>query len=698
LKPTIYSDDSVKAIVSVPGWVNSLDGSNKGADTPSGAFGAVPILYRAVNLRCQSLSVVPYVIHSGDNEVEWPFEEDLSELMYMMELALMISGVCYVLKIREGLLIQKLKWMNPTTMKWERNRDGENVYTQKIGDKTYGPWSDDEMLVMRQPSMASDIGPGLAPAQVAANAARMRFSMDEFTAAFFEHGAQPLTLLTTTAKIKDDERDRTERYFRRSITGVKNAWRALMLRADIKVTNLSPEIKSMEMPATDKRTILDIGAALDVPRSILESDAANYATSESDLSQFWEMTIRPRLPMYQRVINKSLFGDSVDGLQLKFMPENLAIFQEDEAARSTSLLNLTKAGVQLEEAMAMLGYNPLENLPERIEPTETEPDTEVENELRAWQNYALRRVGTKNGRPFTPKFIEGGVALKIQGQINEATLKEHIREIFSNVVAAKLQPQDIDGITNEIKDETADKHLRPITEDTIGEAGEGTMEGIYETAGRTALAFDSTHARMTKYLSEEFGARIKLMTDTTKQEIRDILLGGISDGVDFTEMSSRIRTKFKDFSRHRSNAIARTEVGGASNFGVDEGMRQTGIVGKRRWIASFINTRPTHADLHEVEVGIDEPFETAGKQTMRPGNFGLAEEDINCQCTIVAASFVDGKALHFDTEQSSRDFEAWKAHVSLQERAERKMVTAADTMFDEIEVLVLDRLRIMMPL
>jgi len=44
------------------------------------------------------------------------------------------------------------------------------------------------------------------------------------------------------------------------------------------------------------------------------------------------------------------------GLEIKFTPEALAIYQEDEAERSGSLLNLVNAGMPLTNAMLILGY------------------------------------------------------------------------------------------------------------------------------------------------------------------------------------------------------------------------------------------------------------------------------------------------------------------------------------------------------
>ena len=135
---SIFSEGSTKAIVSVPGWVDDLGSTDeRSAANPVDAWRSVPLLYRAVNLRCQSLSSVPFVVFKGDEEDEWPLADPLSNIIYNAELALLLSGAAYLLKIYDGRTLTGVQWLNPTTVTWDY-KDGQNKFTQKIGDKTYG--------------------------------------------------------------------------------------------------------------------------------------------------------------------------------------------------------------------------------------------------------------------------------------------------------------------------------------------------------------------------------------------------------------------------------------------------------------------------------------------------------------------------------------------------------------------------------
>jgi len=429
---TILEEGALKAIVGIPGWAEDFNETAAGnVNDPVSAWASVPLLYRAVSLRASSLSSVPFVVFKGDQEVDWPLEPDLQSIIYALELGLLLTGAAYGLRQYTGPIMTGVQVLNPTTVKWSHKR-GEDHFTQRVGSQTYGPWGSDMVMALREPSMTADTGAGLAPAQVAMQASKLRFFMDEFASQFFANGAQPATLITTTGNPGQVEMERAQNFFRRRMSGVGNAWRALFLRGDLKVTTLTPELKSMALPDLNNQICLSIGAALGVPRSILESDASSYATAVSDQTQFWTTTIRPRLPMYENAINTQLLIGT--DYRLTFTPENLDIFQEDETIRAASLLQLVQAGVPLDDAMLMLGYDPIENRPEpeAEQVVEEEPEEAlVESELATWQRYALRNLNkTGKSRPFVAEHIPAHMVHEIDSRMTQAQTPDEVRAAF----------------------------------------------------------------------------------------------------------------------------------------------------------------------------------------------------------------------------------------------------------------------------
>ena len=435
---TIYDDKTLKAIVGIPGWAEDFNNADsaRGANDPVSAWATVPLLYRAISLRASSISSVPFVCFKGTQEIDYPLEPDLPSVIYAMELGLLLTGAAYLLKQRKGPILTSVQILNPTTVKWG-HKHGHDVFSQQVGGKTFGPWGAEHIVAMREPSMTADTGAGLPPAQVALTASQLRFNMQDFASKFFAQGGMPITLISTASNPNVAEMERAQTFFKRRLTGVANAWKTLFLRGDLKVTTLTPEIKSMAMKELSDHVALDIGAALGVPRSILESDAANYATSQTDMQSFWHMSIRPRLPMYENAINSQLFAGTE--YSIVFAPEQLDVFQEDESIRAASLLQLVQAGVPLDDAMLMLGYDPLENRPEAATPTpvEVEPETVeeaeeelVESELASWQRYSINNITKANKREFITKHVPVNIANKIRSKLLEASTAKEVSEAF----------------------------------------------------------------------------------------------------------------------------------------------------------------------------------------------------------------------------------------------------------------------------
>lgn len=218
-----------------------------------------------------------------------------------------------------------------------------------------------------------------------------------------------------------------------------------------------------------------------------------------------------------------------------------------------------------------------------------------------------------------------------------------MRTVFESAKNIKVQPQDIETITREIDVGIAEDALTPVVEETISAFGRSAIREVANQAGKDPADFTIGSPTAQAFIRREFGRRIRDITDTTRREIGESLAEGIRLGEGHRVLAARVRERMKQVTRSRSRTIARTEVGNAANFAIDEGYRQSGIVQKRRWVTQFLNSRDTHIELNGQVRGIDEPFSVGGKTAMRPGAFGIAEEDINCRCRVVVDSFTIGE-------------------------------------------------------
>jgi HK97 family phage portal protein len=395
--------------MNIPGWMSSMSRAGRIASATD-AYEVVPMLYRAVNLRCDAISTVPYTLTRRGVEVEWPWQQTVSSLMRDTERSLLLTGGAYWYRIVKGRTMTGFVVLNPTTMTvgFEPTMSSlENPYsgalfTQTQLGRTYGPWNIDSIVYFREPSYRDDILPGLAPAQVALQSAQLGHYLERFTSAFFEGGAQPVMVMNLPEAMDDAEFQRFRGEFATRLGGVANAFRSLFVRApELKVQKVTPDINTMMLPELQERVITSIAMTLGVPRTMLEASAANYATADSDRQSFWRETIVPRLGLYEQIINGQLLAPI--GYEIRFNPEMLDVMQADEADRADSLLKLTQAGLPLPDAMRILGYDgvddmflapptpaPTDELPK--EATPQEPSTPVGAIAPAQPDTATRSV------------------------------------------------------------------------------------------------------------------------------------------------------------------------------------------------------------------------------------------------------------------------------------------------------------------
>ena len=346
-----------------PAWLGQLlrNGTIKTADV---GYAHVAPLYRAVNLRADAISSVPYRLMRNGVEVEWPWKKNFSRLIASTERSLLVAGAAYWVRIVKGRTLVGFEALNPTTVNYRYDPNLgtlENPYlglsfNQVIGGKMYGPWTIEQIVYFRENSFTDDVGPGLAAAQVAMQNAQLSYNLDRFTSMFFEGGAQPVTVMNLPDSMDDAEFRRMGTEINQRGSGVLNAFKWIFVRAqELKVQKITPDINTLMMPELADRTLKQIAMTMGVPLTMLEASAANYATADSDRQSFWRETVIPRLPKLADVMNEQLLNPL--NYSIEFMPEQLDVMQADEAQRAGSLLQLTQAGVPLRAAMQILGYD-----------------------------------------------------------------------------------------------------------------------------------------------------------------------------------------------------------------------------------------------------------------------------------------------------------------------------------------------------
>jgi phage portal protein BeeE len=417
-----------------------------GANAEGEAFKRVPLIFRAITLRCDSLCRVPvYVYGKGDEIIsetdggdKFFFEEydltplhkaTLYNLLWLSEAAYLLKGIAYILKLKNAYQMGKgIQWLNPFTVVAEQvNTNGVislRFYQQVQGGGRFprtGYWTLDDFLYMRSFNPLDDLGAGISPAQVALGDSQILQSVTSFLGNFFSADALPVTMITMPSGTDSGERERVEGWFKSRLLGMrKSAARVLGVSADIKIDKLTSELKTFSFDMVDTHAVQGVSDAFGMPQSLLRSQSgANRAISDNERESYLNDTIIPRCKFYERALNPFL---EEYGQRIEFAPEELPEMQVDETTRATSLKALVDSGVPLKAGMDILGYDLSDEAQAEIDAAEKK------KEERANRVPELAQQIGADGKPIapspTPAGGNGKPAQPPLEQIVKATLQE----------------------------------------------------------------------------------------------------------------------------------------------------------------------------------------------------------------------------------------------------------------------------------
>ena len=494
-----------KGLKSVDLWGDNLDGwtvfSGEGKVTADEAYyKLIPTLYRAVQIVSYYISSMPFALMKGkteyDTSAEWKnkvgFMPNPFTTLQLVAASLEIAGRCYLFRERNIAMTKELFYCLPDSVK-VKIKDGKHEieYFERSVTGMSAPikYTDPEkdFVYFWLPDPYVEMGPANNyPAKAAMDACGVLLNMDLFAANFFEHGAVKVTLLTVTGQPAESERQKLADWWKRVVSGVKNAFGAQVISADaVKPIVIGEGIKELEGVTVSQEKREDIAIALGIPMSILFAGAANYATAQQDELNFLNMTIIPLCTFIESILNEQLFEPL--GLEWHFLPETLDAMQEDETSRSAALGQLTGAGVPLLMAMDILGYEleddqraelekaeeekkkqaeelakqmaekPEEPPDETGQTSQEEPekeDTTFKMELDKWRRKAINAM--KKGKPANVDFVSTVIPEEtyatIMSALGSAHTEQEVKDAFVDTSTPDVKYSDpIFALANELK-------------------------------------------------------------------------------------------------------------------------------------------------------------------------------------------------------------------------------------------------------
>ena len=422
---------ATKALVTLPAWQQQAlaDAGNftNSISSVAEAYSQVPLIYRAVKMRCDAISSVPVHIYKGETEVDWPFPCEMRDLIWKVEADLLGAGIATVLKLRNKVRILDLQRLNPFTV--AVHYDAAYGLTFSQAGKV---WPESDIIYIKEFSYSDDMTSGNSTVQACLNDAALMNFQTRFASRFFENGAMPIILISADGTLVEDETKRIQNFFSKLASGVGNAWRVLATRTKLTPEVVSQDLDKMTMPELYQQATSNIANAFGIPVTMFMGDD-NYASADSHRMGFWQDVIRPRARLIEGALNRQLFKPL--GMELEFSFDEMDIFQTDEVERASAFATYVNAGVNPEVVKEMLGIDAPEDIPfmaPKPEPVEVEAPLDVTAEFEKWERKALKRL--KEGKTADCEFDSELIPLGVQDEIHNA-LKlciepEEVKRVF----------------------------------------------------------------------------------------------------------------------------------------------------------------------------------------------------------------------------------------------------------------------------
>jgi hypothetical protein len=446
-----------------------------------------PWISKATDMTALAVSELPFdILDKNGNVIDTSSDwQDViggmdvpSDLLYNLAASLCL-GKAYLIPETTNRMIVNLQYCAPNTVQPEINTMGLQYLTRTTAQGQAGRYwpagkevedtdndprlnYDGQMLYFWLPDSDVEIGPAMSyPASVAQLSAELMLAMDASLKILSERGFIPPTLMSVKGMPNAKDRQETEVWYNRWMRGFTSSVAKLINADAMTLTKAGASIDEIATgyPPLTRQAIENIGTAYGIPAALFMSDAA-FASEMNALTKVWYTTgvFRKIYHCIEYTFNTQLLNQF--GWKMKFKPETLDAFQENEQQRSASWRTYVDGGMKPSYAAQMVGmelpegitfpmldpeppapvpaqlapFAGTDNAPAQPEPEPETPelDGEMVKDLQAWQEVALMRFRKGRGKSvdFECKALPAVYADPIRARLNKATTEAEIFAAF----------------------------------------------------------------------------------------------------------------------------------------------------------------------------------------------------------------------------------------------------------------------------
>lgn len=496
---------------------------------------------------------------------------------------------------------------------------------------------------------------GIGPAQAAAIDLDSNDYANQWNRNFFFNSARPDGIIEVPRVLQESEYQAIVEHWNAAHSGVNNAHRVGLLEVgQYKQIGISP--KDMDFSSLQAMTRDKILGIFGVPKIILGlTDNVNRATAEAADYIFAKWTVKPLLDSFADDINFQLVPKFKDtSIEVAFdnpVPDNieqllmkwekgwnkwLTVNEIREEQGKEPLEGGDIIYIPISLMPMNMGDNPLletdgeKNIQYAVLKKKSTGSFEVKKKAKAW-------LSGLNKEQYWNAFVNKAENFQKKVEpIWQKTFERQKQQIISNLHKQKgIKSININDVLSFLMSSNEKNRifdsLQPMLQEILKDKGQEFLSDIDSN-----ISFDVTSPSVQKWIEKYCGKQIGKINDTTRDLIRNQISQGEENGESIDQIADKIGEYFDVMDKWRVNTIARTETISASNAGTLEGYRQSKVISKKEWLTAIDErTRESHILADGQVREIDEDFDVGSGHGPAPGQIGLAEEDVNCRCTIL---------------------------------------------------------------
>lgn len=423
--------------------------------------------------------------------------------------------------------------------------------------------------------------------------------------------------------------------YREEYATAKQSGTPLFLGGGAKYQNISLSPAELAYIESRGASIKDICALTGVPLALLaNASGETFSNADASIGIFLRETIKPQMTDLNDILDWRLVSDKYDLTFVDPTPEDV-----------DRKIKIAKAGFEtdsltINERREALGYGAFEEdqaddifVSFNKTPLGTEPVAPTKSLKK---KSFIHPLSDKDFRKKYGEIQEKRLTKKEQKMVSV------MRQYFNGQEARLIESLEgkkhfkkkslLDEIFNyRLEVGIASGAVLPLLRSFLNEAGQDATDLV-----EYAVGFNMT-SQIESWLSKRSDLFAEQISNTTFKQLQKEFSESFEEGETRQELIKRIKDVYAGYDDVRARTIARTEVHGAVQKGTFEGYSQAGVPTKIWVWAPGVDggVRHDHLNMDGVEVPINQPFQLPSGATCEfPGNTGVAEEDINCSCSV----------------------------------------------------------------